>query len=254
MKRSSIMRLVAVLVVLVSWLGLASAAPPPDPYVAGNAAAARGDHRTAVAAFEDSIRTHGWSTNTLLGLANAYASVGDTGHAILALERARVLSPDDDTVVRNLAALRDRAAVAAPARSRVDRMLDVWPADSWTWLALGGLAAAATGVAGIAWSRRRTLGVALTLGGLGLGLGAGAIALRVAPDPDAAVVVSSAPATIAPFAGAEPAFAARAGEHVEVQQRRPGYVYVRADDRRAGWLPEASVATVIPAERGGAGT
>jgi tetratricopeptide (TPR) repeat protein len=247
------MRLMAVLVVLVSWLGIAGATQP-DPYVAGNAAAARGDHRAAIASFETAIRTQGWSTNALLGLANAYASVGDTGHAILALERARVLSPDDESVARNLAALRDRAAVAAPARSRIDRAVDFLPADDWAWLALGGLAAAAAGVAGIAWSRRRTIAVAVTLGGFAVGLGAGAIALRVAPDPAAAVVVSSAPATIAPFAGAEPAFSARAGEHVEVEQRRPGYVYVRADGQRAGWLPETSVASVIPPERGGAGT
>jgi hypothetical protein len=253
MKRKSVMRLVAVLLVLVSWLGLAGAAPP-DPYVAGNAAAARGDHRAAVAAFQDSIRTQGWSTNTLIGLANAYASVGDTGHAILALERARLLSPHDETVARNLAALRDRAAVAAPSRSRVDQVLEVWPSDHWAWLALGGLAAAAVGVAGIAWRRRRTVGVAMTLGGLAVGFVAGGIAFRVAPDPGAAVVVSSAPATIAPFAGAEPAFVARAGEHVEVEQRRPGYVYVRAQGERAGWLPEASVATVIPPERANAGT
>lgn len=252
MKRKSVMRLVAVLVVLVSWLGVAGAGT--DPYVAGNAAAARGDHRAAIASFEEAIQTHGWSTNALLGLANAYESVGDTGHAILALERARVLSPHDESVARNLAALRDRAAVPAPATSRIDRVLEVWPADDWAWLALGGLAAAAAGVAGIAWSRRRGLGVAVTLGGLAVGLGAGAIALRVAPDPAAAVVVSGAPATIAPFAGAEPAFAARAGEHVEVEQRRPGYVYVRADEQRAGWLPDTSVVSVIPTERAKAGT
>jgi tetratricopeptide (TPR) repeat protein len=253
MSRSNIIRYVATLLVLVGLTGLASAAPV-DPYVAGNAAAARGDHRGAAKAFEQAIAEHGWSTNTLLALSNAYASVGDVGRAILALERAQLLSPDDPSVAKNLASLRERAAVTAPPTTRVDRVLGSWPADIWTWLALGGLAVATAGVSAILWTDRRQLARRLLFGGVAVGLAFGAIALRVAPDRAAAVVLTSRPATIAPFAAAEPAFTARAGEHVHVEQRRADWLYVRADGERAGWLPESAVDTVIPTERGASGT
>jgi hypothetical protein len=196
----------------------------------------------------------GWSTGTLVAKANAYASAGDTGHAILALERARLLSPADETVAKNLTTLRERAGVEPPEISRVDRVLGNWPADHWTWFALGSLGVAAAGVAAIAWTRRRKLGLVAALSGMGLGVATGAIALRVAPDPATAVVVSSAPATLAPFDGAEPAFTARAGERVELQKHHAGHVYVRADADRVGWLPETAVETVIPTEHVHPGT
>lgn len=253
MKRSNIIRYVATLLLLVALTGLALA-KGTDPYVAGNAAAARGDHRAAAAAFEHAVTENGWSTNTLLALANAYASVGDLGPAILALERAQLLSPGDPGVARNLATLRDRAAVSAPRINRMDRILGSWPSDTWTWLALGGLAVATAGVSAILWTQRRRLPRALTVGGVAVAIVSGAIALRVAPDPAAAVVLTSTAATIAPFAGAEPAFTARSGELVRVEQRRADWLYVRADGERAGWLPARTVDTVIPTERGPAGT
>jgi tetratricopeptide (TPR) repeat protein len=253
MRDSRIIRYIATLLVLVAMSGLA-AAKAPDPYVAGNAAAARGDHQGAVKQLERAITEQGWSTNTLLALANAYASVGDVGHAILALERAQLLSPHDPSVAKNLATLRERAAVSTPQTTRIDRLLGTWPADAWTWIALGGLAVATAGVSAIIWTERRRLARGLTVGGVAIAVVFGAIALRVAPDPAAGVVLTNTAATIAPFAAAEPAFTARPGEHVRVEERRADWLYVRGDGDRAGWLPETAVGTVIPTERGPSGT
>lgn len=248
-----ITRYLAILFVLVALGGLAMA-KAPDAYVAGNAAAARGDHRGAAAELERAIAEEGWSTNTLLALANAYASVGDLGRAILALERAQLLSPHDSGVAKNLAVLRDRAAVSAPQVTRVDRWLGLWPVDAWTWLALGGLAIATAGVSAIIWTERRRLARGLTVGGVAIAVVFGAIALRVAPDPADGVVLTSTAATIAPFAAAEPAFTARPGEHVRVEARRADWLYVHADGDHAGWLPQGAVGTVIPTEHGASGT
>jgi tetratricopeptide (TPR) repeat protein len=254
MRRQSIIRYVATLFLLVAWTALATAKPSTDPYVEGNTAAARGDHRAAATAFEQAIAEHGWSTNTLLALANAYASVGDLGRGILALERAQLLSPNDASVSRNLATLRDRAAVPAPHVSRIDHMLGSWPTDNWTWLALGGLTVATAGMSVLLWTQRRHLARAMLFGGVGVAAAAGAIALRLAPDPHAGIVLANTPATIAPFAGAEPAFTARPGERISVEDHRGDWLYVRADANRAGWLPDSAVDTVIPTERSPSGT
>jgi hypothetical protein len=222
-----------------------------DAYVDANAAAIRGDHRAAVTAFEHDIADHGWSANALLGLSNAYASTGDLGHAILALERAQILAPHDAAITHNLAGLRERAAIDAPTTTRTDQVVHALSADAWTWLALGGLGLGCAGVLAIAWTSRRRTGAWTAALGLLLAAGAGALALQAAPDPDLAVVVRAEPARIAPFAAADAAFAARPGEHVHIEQRREQFLYVRADGdpERAGWMPRDAVETVIPADR-----
>jgi len=229
---------------------IASAADDAQPpFVAANAAAARGDHAAAASAFEQSIARDGWSANALLGLANAYANLGEHGRAILALERARLVAPDDEAVATNLARERERAAVAAPEVARVDAVLGRASSDTWTWLAFGGAALACAGVVAIAWTSRRRLGAGLAACGVVVAASAGAVAVRVAPEPDRAIVLVEDQARIAPFAAAEPAFGARPGESVQIEMQRGEHVYVRAGEDRAGWLPRSAVERVVASDR-----
>jgi len=85
--------------------------------------------------------------------------------------------------------------------------------------------------------------------GVLIAAGSGAIALRAAPDRALGIVVAAEPARIAPFAAAETAFAPRPGEHVEIEQTREQFLYVRAGAERAGWMPRNAVETVIPTDR-----
>ena len=223
-----------------------AAAAVDDPYVAGNAAAARGDHAAAVTAFERAVAEQGWSAHALLGLGNAYAATGDHGRAILAFERARILAPGDDAIARNLAAAREAAGLAKHTPARLDRALAVMPTDRWAWLALGGLAVAAAAVVMLAWSRRRrTASVFALVSGGAIALGGAWAAQHTAPALSAAIVLEPTDARIAPLAASEVAFTAPAGARVDVEQRRTDYVYVRWQDERAGWVPDASVAPVV---------
>ena len=248
-------RMLRSLMILAAMLGVALASvaraadTPPPPFVTANAAAARGDHAAAAAAFEQSIEHDGWSVNALLGLGNAYANLGEHGRAILALERARLIAPEDEAVATNLARERERAAVTGPDVSRADAVLGRVTADTWTWLALWGAVVACAGVLAIAWSSRRRLGSGLTIAGVTVALGAGAIALRVAPAPDRAIVLVEGTARIAPFAAAEPAFPARPGEAVQIEMQRGDHVYVRAGEDRTGWLPRTALERVVPSDR-----
>lgn len=114
--------------------GPALAAPTSDAFVAGNAAAAVGDHAAAAAAFERSIEQAGWASSTLLDLGNAYAGTGQRGRAILAYERAQLLSPRDPAIVANLAHVRETAGVTTPEPSRLHAVLARLGSDEWSWI------------------------------------------------------------------------------------------------------------------------
>ena len=234
--------------------GTSAAAPPAsadDPYVLATSAAARGDHATAAARFERAIAEDGWSANALLGLGNAYASLGDHGRAILAYERARLLAPRDAAIANNLRHVRESAGLAAPSVSLVDRTTGSLTANQWALIAFGGFALACAGTIMIAWSaRRRRLGWVAGLAGTVIAIGAGGIAREVAPDPATAIVITTEGARIAPFPAADVVFTAPAGETVHIEERRGDHVYIRVDDERAGWLPETAIERVVPTDRG----
>ncbi|CAN5619428.1 hypothetical protein BH11MYX1_BH11MYX1_27010 [soil metagenome] len=232
--------------VLGSVLAFAAPAIAAVPFVAGNTAASRGDHATAATSFEHQIADHGWSTNTLFDLGNAYASSGQRGRAILAYERALVLSPRDVAVVTNLAATRAAAGVAQPAPSGMAAELGRLSSDEWAWLAIAGALLAGLGASAWAWwpLQRSRSGAVGAVGTIGAVLAFSA-AIVVAPARDVAVVVHSVAARIAPLASAEEAFAATEGETVHIAKRRADFLYVRDGDR-AGWLPRSAAEPVLP--------
>lgn len=224
----------------------ASTASAADPFIAGNAAATHGDHSAAAASFERTLAERGWSTNALFDLGNAYASAGQRGLAILAYERALVLSPRDAAVAVNLAHTREAAGLPQPEVSLVRGQLGRLASDEWAWIAFAALMLAAAAVTARAWwpgQRARTGWLA------GFGAACAILALTaafaVAPARSSAVVIHADTARIAPLAAAEEAFPASEGETVQIEQQRADYVYVRAGDRY-GWLPERALGRVLP--------
>jgi tetratricopeptide (TPR) repeat protein len=217
-----------------------------DSFVAGNAAAAHGDHATAATSFERTLAERGWSTNALFDLGNAYASTGQRGLAILAYERALVLSPRDAAVATNLAHTREAVGIAQPMMSRTHAQLARLSSDEWTWIAIAAVLLAAAAMSARAWwpSQRGRTGAIAAFGAAIAVLAFGA-ALVVAPARSTAVVVHADTARIAPVAGAEEAFPATEGETVQIEQQRADYVYVRDGDR-FGWLPGAALERVLP--------
>lgn len=223
----------------------AGASPTTDPFVAGNAAAANGDHAKAAASFETALAQHGWSANTLFDLGNAYASNGQRGRAILAYERALVLAPRDAAVATNLAHTREAAGISQPMMSRTRSELSRLASDEWAWIALAAVLLAAAAASARAWwpgQRARAGSLAAVAGAVAVL--AFAAAFVVAPARDTAVVTHADTARIAPVAGAEEAFPAAEGETVHIEQQRADYVYVRDGDRY-GWLPAGALERVL---------
>ena len=223
---------------MFAFVATAAAAPTRDPFVAGNAAAANGDHVAAAAAFERTIADRGWSTNTLFDLGNAYASNSQRGRAILAYERALVLSPRDSAVATNLAHTREAAAIAAPATSRVTRPAR---ADLHRRVDVdrdrggaprGGVGERMGVVATPARSHRHARRARGRRSPCSRSPRRSSSRQRAAPR----VVIHADTARIAPVVGAEEAFPAAEGETVQIEQQRGDFVYVRDGDRY-GWLP-----------------
>jgi tetratricopeptide (TPR) repeat protein len=230
----------------IAALFMFTATASADPFVAGNAAAAHGDHATAAASFERTLAERGWSTNALFDLGNAYASTGQRGLAILAYERALVLSPRDAAVSTNLAHTREAAGIAQPMPSRTRALLSRLSSDEWTWIALAAVLLAAAAMSARAWwpGQRGRMGSLAAFGAAVALLGFGA-AMEVAPARSTAVVIHADTARIAPVAGAEEAFPASEGETVQIEQQRSDQLYVRDGDRY-GWLPERALERVLP--------
>jgi tetratricopeptide (TPR) repeat protein len=218
----------------IAALLILTATTSADSFVAGNAAAAHGDHATAATSFERTLAERGWSTNALFDLGNAYASTGQRGLAILAYERALVLSPRDAAVATNLAHTREAAGIAQPVPSRPHAQLARLSSDEWTWIALAAVLLAAAAMSARAWwpSQRGRTGSIAGFGAAVAVLAFGA-ALIVAPARSTAVVVHAE------------AFPAPEGETVQIEQQRSDYVYVRDGDRY-GWLPGAALERVLP--------
>jgi len=224
----------------------AGASPRSDSFVAGNAAAANGDHAKAAAAFLTTLAQRGWSTNTLFDLGNAYASAGQRGLAILAYERALVLSPRDAAVATNLAHTREAAGLAQPEVSRTRAQLSRLSSDEWAWIAIFAVILAAAAASGRAWwPGQRGRATSIAVAGGAVAVLALVAAFVVAPARATAVVVRAETARIAPVSGAEEAFPAREGETVQIEQQRADYVYVRDGDR-FGWLPDRAIERVLP--------
>jgi hypothetical protein len=102
---------------------------------------------------------------------------------------------------------------------------------------------AAWGAWGAAGKKRAAGLVVAGLAVAALGLGA---AVKVTPSRgDAVVVAAGATARIAPFPGAEPAFFLQEGAPVSVVRAHGEYVLVGAG-QGLGWLPRATVETILP--------
>jgi hypothetical protein len=184
------------------------------------------------------------SARQLFDEGNALLSRGDAGHAIVAFERARVLSPAPAIVV----AL-DRAR--AQAGLAPEPTPPVWaPARvPLPWRTVGAAALFALFWAGlIVWRRAgRAVGwwraATLACGLAGLATAA-SVGWDVAALRHAAIVTAATPAQVSPFSGAASEGAFRPGERVRMLGRFGDFVHVSDGAGRTGWVESARVESI----------
>jgi hypothetical protein len=194
----------------------------------------------------------GYSAPALYNLANAYARAGQPGLAVLNYERARLLDPQDPDIDANLRHVREAVGLAPESRGAFDRMAGALNSRIMVWLGVLGLLLTGCGtLARRVYPRHRRKLFLATVAGISL-LGATlANALVLWPVMHEAVVVThTAPVRVSPVSIEEPLFVLPEATIVRVGAEHEGFVLVRIKGGRGGWVPSASLAPIVPKQRG----
>jgi tetratricopeptide (TPR) repeat protein len=221
-----------------------------------NAMFEAGDFAGAAAAYDEILAEHGPRAAVYYNLGNSHLRMGDHGPAILAYERARLLSPRDPDLRANLALARKNAAAfdGEPGmHPRVEAALQFLSRNEWSWLVaagamlLGGLGLLC-GVAKVkrGWMTRVT---AISAAFAALMILAGSAALYLRRDEAARGVILSADAVLrlSPFETAEPVATPGPGRIVKLGEKNGDFRFIEIPGTDLqGWLADKDVAPVIP--------
>lgn len=214
-----------------------------------------GDFAGAAATYEKILDADGPRASVYYNLGNSYQNLKQYGPAILAYERARLITPRDPDLLANLALARKAAAAFEQPRlhPRLDAALNFLSRNEWSWLVvasswfLGGLSV----LCGALRLPRRevrkaALGSACLAGAL---IATGATALYLLRDEASRGVVLTENAAIhlSPFEKAESLGTPGPGKGVRMSGTNGGFHYVEVPGTNLrGWLPDKEVAAIIP--------
>ena len=219
-----------------------------------NAHFAAGDFAKAAAVSEQIITSEGPTAARLYNRGNARFKLKEYGPAILAYERAALLSPRDPDIRANLKLARSAATAFA------DPGPDTWWNGAAQWFSLHewsgitvtgagllGAVALLWGIAGLPrpWLKRTAL-AGIVLGLLGGSLGGTALWLRRGEKNLGIITAATSTFRLSPFAAASPAGTPGPGRTVQLGDRNNGWIYVTIQGTtQSGWLPESEVAAII---------
>ena len=207
----------------------------------------------AVASYQKILEDGGPDAAVYYNLGNAYQSEKNYGPAILAYERARLITPRDPDLRTNLAMARKAAtAFEEPELDpRLDAVLGYLSRDEWSWLVAGGalfLGVFSLGRGLVKWPLgwTRPLGAALAvLAGLGIAAGSVALWLRRGESSRGIVLTENASVRLSPFEKAEAVGTAMPGRVVRLGDSNGDFRYVEVPGTSLkGWLAKADVAAV----------
>lgn len=248
MKRIALLGIIALLA--------AASSASAGSFEQANQQFAAGDFKAAAASYEKSIADDGPDAAAYFNLGNAYQSLKQYGPAILAYERARLLTPRDPDLRANLTLARKAAtAFDEPGRNpRLEAAIGYLSRNEWSWLVVGG--ALSLGVlsvaAGVMNLRRRGLrNPAIACGILaGMAIATGSTALYLRKDEaNRGIILSGETAVrLSPFEKAESVGTASAGRVVRLGEKNGDFIYIEAPGTSIrGWVADSDVAAITPA-------
>lgn len=236
---------------LMLMVALCSSAEGNETFTQANLSYESGKFAQAAEGYEALLKDEGPRVSVLNNLGSAYFRLGDHARAILAFERALILSPGDPDLSANLKLAQEQAAVFPEQASNGWRgfLAGVSP----NTLAMIALIAAVllplTAIARIRFRSGARWAVVLLLLNL--------VVLRVAlrpikdqVDPGSRGVVLATPATVrlSPFETAESRGTLSSGREVTLGQFESGHYWVDTNGGATkGWVHEDEVARIVPA-------
>ncbi|RPJ34783.1 MAG: tetratricopeptide repeat protein [Verrucomicrobiaceae bacterium] len=221
-----------------------------------NAMFEAGDFAGAAAAYQKILLEHGPRAPVYYNLGNSHLRMGDYGHAILAYERAKLLTPRDPDLRSNLALARKNAAAFEEEpglHPRVAAALHFLSRDEWSWLVGGGaiLLGGLGLLCGVARVRRgcmaRVMVVSAALAALVILVASVVLYLRRGEAARGVIVAADAVLRLSPFETAEPLATPAPGRTVRLGEKSGDFRFIEIPGTNLqGWLADKDVASVIP--------
>jgi len=243
------------LTVLFFWISAQGAWA--EPFDDANAAFKSGDFAKAAKQYESILKSDGPSAAIYYNLGNAYQRLGEFGSAILAYERAKLITPRDPDLRANL----NRAQKAVPAydaaeeNRNTEAFLGYFSRDEWSWIVVGA-AFVGAGIIFLAgckrlerrWMRRMAVaGVCVSV--LVIGIASTALVLRSGESELAVVVSKEAVIRLSPFNTAGSVGSPGAGRVVSLGKAEGDFRYVTVPDQGlSGWMAEGDFGAILPHE------
>ncbi len=214
-----------------------------------------GDFPEAVSSYQKIVDTEGASAAVLYNLGNSHYRLGQYGPAILAYERAKLLTPRDPDLQANLNLARKGATVfdISALDPRLEAVVGYFSLNEWSWLVVGaalwiGVLSVMTGLVrfpnGIA---RRVALASVIFSVILIAAGIAALVLRRNEVGRGIVLLKEAPIRLSPFEKAETVGTPGEGRIVRMGAKNGGYFYVEVPGTELhGWMFEADVAKIVP--------
>jgi Tetratricopeptide repeat len=215
------------------------------------------DFAGAAKSYEKILSVDGPSAAAYYNLGNAYQSLKQYGPAVLAYERASLLTPRDPDLLANLATVRKAANIPEEAtrNPQVEAVLTLLSRDEWSWsvvasaLLIGGIGLA-RGVVTVPVKFRLALSTFTGVACLILIFGAAALYLRRAEADRGIILNENAAMRLSPFETAESVGTLGSGRGVKLGVRNGDFTFAEVPNSSLqGWLAEKDVAAISPRTR-----
>ena len=240
---------IAILCFLSGWASVRAATMQE-----ANAKFGKNDFQGAATDYEKLLADQGPDATVYYNLGNTRQQLKQYGPAILAYERARLITPRDPDLLANLTLARKAAAVFEESgrNARLETVTGYLSPNEWSWLAAGGallvgIVAFVSGAVGLKPASRR---VAWTAAGAAflLGItGGGVLWLRRGETDHGIILTEKATVRLSPFENAESLGTPGQGRIVMLGKASGGFHYVSVPGTTLqGWLADKDVAAIIP--------
>lgn len=214
-----------------------------------------GNYDAAARSYEKILTNEGPDAAVYYNLGNSYQQLKNYGPAMLAYERARLLTPRDPDLLANLAAARKAVTVfEEPGKyPRLESAMNYLSRNEWSWLVAGG----ALVLGGIVflrgvvpWPSRglRQLSVGISVfAGIVIALGTVSLYQRRGESSRGMILTENSTIRISPFEKADSLGTSGPGHLVRLGERSGDFYYVEVlGNNLKGWLASKDLAAIVP--------